>query len=70
MLVALGWMHARIAEAALVRKMSDPASAARMEAMLVSARWFMERTMPETALRLSRITAGAGTMSDMPDEAF
>ena len=68
--VALGWMHARIAEAALGRGSADSLGAERMQAMLVSGRWFMERTMPETALRLARITSGACTMSDMPDGAF
>ena len=68
--VALGWMHARAAEAALGRMIADPASGQAMEARLVSARWFMERRMPETALRVARITSGACTMMDMPDESF
>ncbi|MFN3889373.1 MAG: acyl-CoA dehydrogenase C-terminal domain-containing protein [Beijerinckiaceae bacterium] len=69
-LVAMGWMQARIAEAALGRQVADPATARAMNAKLVAARWFMERIIPETALRLARISSGACTMSDMPDEAF
>jgi hypothetical protein len=30
----------------------------------------MQRTMPETKLRLARITAGADTLMAMPDGAF
>ena len=55
---------------ALGRKIADPASGQAMDARLLSARWFMERRMPETALRVARITSGACTMMDMPDEAF
>jgi hypothetical protein len=61
-LVALGHMWARIAVAAADR----PERAAD----LIAGRAFMERAMPETALRLARITAGADTLMAMPAEAF
>jgi hypothetical protein len=64
-LVALGYMHARIAEAALAK-----ADDAVMQAKLVTARFFMERMLPETATRLVRIEAGAGSMMELTDEAF
>jgi 3-(methylsulfanyl)propanoyl-CoA dehydrogenase len=64
-LVALGYMWARIAEAALA-KSAQPAMAAK----LVTARFFMERMLPETATRLARIQAGAASMMELADEAF
>ncbi len=66
-LVALGHMAARIA-AAIVAK-GDAASATE-KADLLFGRAFMERAMPETALRLARIEAGADTIMAIPEEAF
>ena len=43
-------------------------SAQRMNAKLVTARFFMERMLPETATRLARIQAGAGSTMELPDE--
>ncbi len=66
-LVALGYMWARIAEAALTKSNgAEPA----MKAKLVTARFFMERMLPETATHLARIQAGAGSMMELPAEAF
>ena len=42
----------------------------RMKAKLVTARFFMERMLPETATHLARIQAGAGSTMELPDEAF
>ena len=67
-LVALGYMWARIAEAALAR-ISDGAAPA-MSAKLVTARFFVERMLPETATHLARIQAGAASTMDLPAEAF
>jgi alkylation response protein AidB-like acyl-CoA dehydrogenase len=67
-LVALGYMWARIAEAAHA-KMSDGAAPA-MNAKLVTARFFVERMLPETATHLARIQAGAASTMDLPAEAF
>jgi alkylation response protein AidB-like acyl-CoA dehydrogenase len=64
-LVALGYMWARIAKAALASP--DPAL---REGKLVTARFFMERCLPETATRLARITAGSDTVMALPAEAF
>jgi hypothetical protein len=64
-LVALGYMWARIAEAALA-KAGDP----RMKAKLVVGRFFAERMLPETAAQLARIEAGAGSVMELADEAF
>ena len=67
-LVALGYMWCRIAEAAIAKNANG--SAPRMNAKLVTARFFMERMLPETATRLARIKAGAGSTMELPDDAF
>jgi hypothetical protein len=69
-LVALGYMWARMAKAAQGRRAQGNGVADRMDAKLLTGRFFMERTMPETATRLARITTGADTTMAMPVEAF
>ena len=64
-LVALGYMWAQMAKAALAKGESDLA-----KAKLVTARFFAERLLPETGLRLTRVTAGAGDVMALPAEAF
>jgi hypothetical protein len=44
--------------------------AARMNAKLVTGRFFMERVLPETAAQLARIQAGAGSVMELPAEMF
>jgi len=68
-LVALGYMWGLIARAALARK-ANGADAAAMEAKLLAGRFFMERTMPESAAHLARISSGADTIMAMPAEMF
>jgi hypothetical protein len=41
-----------------------------MEAKLTTARFYIERILPETKLRLARISAGADTMMSLPAEMF
>jgi len=65
-LTALGYMWARIVEATLTK----PASAAATNAKLVTARFFMERILPETAIHLARIQAGSESVMALPAEAF
>lgn len=67
-LVALGYMWCLIAEAALARKGNG--AAPDMDAKLVTARFFMDRLLPETATRLARIKAGAGSTMELADDAF
>jgi alkylation response protein AidB-like acyl-CoA dehydrogenase len=69
-LVALGYMWCRIAEAALAKLPKANGSAARLNAKLVTARFFMERMLPETAMRLARIEAGAASTMELSDDAF
>jgi acyl-CoA dehydrogenase len=67
-LVALGYMWCLIVEAALVKKGNGAAEG--MDAKLVTARFFMDRVLPETATRLARIKSGAGSTMELPDDAF
>ena len=67
--VVLGYMWGKIAKAALTAK-AEGRDAERMEAKLVLGRFFMERMLPETSLRLARIKAGAETTMALPAEAF
>jgi hypothetical protein len=68
-LVALGYMWCRIAEAALAKLPKANGSAARYT-KLVTARFFMEHMLPETATRLARIEAGAASTMELSDDAF
>ncbi len=69
-LVALGYMWCRIAEAALVKLPKANGSAPIMNGKLITARFFMERMLPETASHLARIQSGAASTMELPDEAF
>jgi hypothetical protein len=69
-LVALGHMWARIAVAAEERIASDAPDADIRKAELAIGRAWVERALPETALRLARITAGADGLNAIPAEAF
>ena len=69
-LVAMGYMWARMAKAALDKKASGDGESAAMEAKLLTGRFYMERLMPETATRLACITTGADATMAMPMEAF
>ncbi len=69
-LVALGYMWCRIAEAAIAKLPQANGAAARYSAKLVTARFFMERMLPETATRLARIQAGSASTMELADDAF
>jgi acyl-CoA dehydrogenase len=69
-LVALGYMWCKISEAALVKLPKANGSAPTMNAKLVTARFFMERMLPETASHLARIQSGAASTMELPDDAF
>jgi hypothetical protein len=70
-LVALGYMWAQIAKAALAKSASvEQGAAERMNIKLVTARFFAERALPETGARLARIQAGAASVMELPAEAF
>jgi 3-(methylsulfanyl)propanoyl-CoA dehydrogenase len=67
-LVALGYMWCRIVAAAQAKLAAGADEA--VAAKLVTARFFMERMLPETATRLARIEAGAASLMELPAEAF
>jgi hypothetical protein len=67
-LVALGYMWARIAKAALAKQAEAPAP--RWESKLAGGRFFMERMLPETSLRLTRIKTGAESTMVLEADAF
>ncbi len=67
-LVALGYMWARMAKVSQA-KLAEGAGAFH-EAKLVTARYFMERVMPETSAHLARLSTGAESMMALPAEAF
>ncbi len=57
-LVALGYMWARIAEAAIAKLPKANGSAPRYNAKLTTARFFMERMLPETGVALGAHPGG------------
>lgn len=69
-LVALGFMWCRIVEAALAKLPEANGSAPFYNAKLTTARFFMDRMLPETATRLARIQSGAASTMELPDDQF
>ena len=69
-LVVLGYMWAQMAKAARGALDAGRGDAAFYETKLVTARFFMERIMPETVLRRTRIETGADTMMTLSAEQF
>jgi hypothetical protein len=69
-LVALAYMWAQIAKTALAKKAAGNGVAEKMDAKLLTGRFFMERMLPESSVRLARIISGADTMMSLPAEMF
>ncbi|MBM3528074.1 MAG: acyl-CoA dehydrogenase [Alphaproteobacteria bacterium] len=70
-LVALGYMWAKMAAAARAKlKAGANGSADRMNAKLVTGRFFMERVLPETQAQLARIQSGAASTMELKAEQF
>jgi acyl-CoA dehydrogenase len=67
-LVALGYMWAQMVKAAQQKIASGDGEA--LKPKLVTGRFFMERILPETGAHLKRIQAGAGSVMELPAEAF
>jgi hypothetical protein len=63
-------MWARIAVAAQVRIAANDPDSERLKGDLLLGRAFMERAMPETALRRARIEAGSDALMQIPEDAF
>jgi Acyl-CoA dehydrogenases len=69
-LVVLGYMWAKMAKSANEALAAGTGDAGYYNAKLVTGRFYMERIMPETALRKARIETGADTMMELAAEAF
>ncbi|MBB6011597.1 alkylation response protein AidB-like acyl-CoA dehydrogenase [Aquamicrobium lusatiense] len=69
-LVALGYMWGRMVKASQEKLAAGAEDAAFHDNKIVTARYFMERVMPETSAHLARISTGADTMMALPAEAF
>jgi hypothetical protein len=69
-LVAMGYMWARIAKAAQAKKAQGNGVAEKLDAKLVTGRFFMERMLPETGARLACIASAADAVMALPAEAF
>src|SRR5919107_268427 len=69
-IVAMGYMWARMAKAAHAKKAQGNGTSEKMDAKLLTGRFFMERMMPETGMRLARISSGGDVTMAMPAEMF
>jgi len=70
-LVGLAYMWAKIAKTAQAQLAEGAGDKTEwLETKLTLGRFFMERTMPETAAHLARISTGADTMMSLPADAF
>jgi alkylation response protein AidB-like acyl-CoA dehydrogenase len=69
-LTAIGYMWARMAKAAQTKLAADANAKDAMQAKLATARFYMERVLPETGTFLARIQAGAESTMALPAEAF
>ncbi len=70
-LVILGYMHARMAKIA-TEELAKGGSEREdfLKNKLITARFFMDKLMPETALRKARIETGADSMMELAADAF
>ncbi|MBL4757198.1 MAG: acyl-CoA dehydrogenase C-terminal domain-containing protein [Rhizobiales bacterium] len=69
-LVALGHMWVMMAKAASDKLAEGGGNEEFLKNKLVTARYFMERMMPETGAHLARISTGSETMMALDAEAF
>ncbi len=69
-LVALGFMWARMAKTAEERLAKGEGDKAFLDAKIVTARYYFERIMPESAAHLARIQSGADSMMALDADAF
>jgi hypothetical protein len=69
-LVVLGYMWAKMAKAANANLEAGSGDADYFKNKLLTGRFYMEKVMPETALRKARIETGADSLMEMAAEAF
>jgi acyl-CoA dehydrogenase len=68
--VVLGYMWAKMAKAANMALAAGTGDADFYKNKLLTGRFYMEKIMPETALRKARIETGADSLMEMAAEAF
>ena len=69
-LVALAYMWARMAKVALEKKPNANGKADFYDSKLQTARFFMQRMLPEADARFKMVMAGAETMMDISQDSF
>ena len=69
-LVALGFMWAKMAEVAKQKLAEGAADKDFYETKLVTAKFFMDRMLPDTSGLLAKIQSGADSMMKLDAEAF
>jgi len=69
-LVALGYMWVRMAEVAFEKKPTANGDAAFYDAKIATARFYMEKLLPEVAALWGSIKAGKGTLMALDEAAF
>ncbi len=70
-LVSLGYMWAKMAKVAQDKlKAGANGSTEKMNTKLATARFFMERSLPETAAHLARITSGSDSTMALSADQF
>jgi len=68
-IVVVGWMWARMAKVANAKLSANPANASFYREKLTSARYWMERMMPECATLRARVEAGSATLMAFESES-
>ena len=64
-IVVVGWMWARMAKVAQAKLAANPPNAPFYKDKLTSAKYWMERLIPECPMLLERISAGSGTIMEL-----
>ena len=67
-LVALGYLWARMAQISIEKQDGD--DNAFYAAKIITARFFMERVLPQTGALFAAIMSGSNTMMEFPDDTF
>ena len=66
--VAIGYMWAQMAQVALEKAANDDNPF--FQTKLITGRFYMERMLPETTMRLARISSGSETLMSLPADQF
>ncbi|MDI4655901.1 acyl-CoA dehydrogenase C-terminal domain-containing protein [Xanthobacter autotrophicus] len=69
-MVALGYMWVRMAEVAFEKRVSNPDDAAFYDAKIATARFFMEKLLPDVAALWGSIKAGKASMMALDEAMF